>query len=112
MSIIEFLNSECNFGEFILFNIIAFIVWCIIWHLILKKLLNKCDWGSDFVDMGKILGPLAAFGILIFLSILICLFITSIQVILVYGAKLILPLIVFWGGITTFFVLLIRHIKK
>lgn len=112
MNIIEWLNSNLDAGNAIIFSLIALAVWFILWHLMLKKLLVKCDWGYDLVNMGPALGPGAAFGILLFFFIIAVLFIASIQAVLTIGAKMIFPLLIFWGGIITFFVLLIRHIKK
>ena len=101
------------FDAFSILNIlIGFIIWFIVWHLIIVKLFCKCSFISDLMDYGPIMAPVASFGILLFLTVLVILFIASIQAALLYGAKMIFVLLLFWSGIITFFVLLTRHIKK
>ena len=96
----------------ILYILIALVIWFIVWHLIIVKLFNKCYFISGLMDEGPIRAPLASFGLLLMLCVLVILFIASIQAALLYGAKMILALLLFWGGIITFFVFLIRRIRK
>ena len=112
MNIIEWLNSEFDAGYGLIFSLIAFAVWFILWHLILKKVFEKNCWLDDFVEMGPIAGPAATFGILLFLSIIAVLFISSIQAALIYGTKMIFSLLLFWGIIITTVVLIVRSIIK
>ena len=112
MNIIEWLTSNFDAGDGLIFSLIAFAVWFILWHLLLKKVFEKNCWLDDFVEMGPIAGPAATFGILIFLSIIAVLFISSIQAALDYGTKMIFALSIFWGILITFFVFLIRKFRK
>lgn len=112
MNIIEqTLNSPFELSD-ILYILIAFVIWFILWHLIISKLFKKYTIIYELMDYGPILAPIASFGILLFFSVIAILFIASIQVVLTIGAKMIFPLLIFGGGIITFFVFLIRHIKK
>ena len=96
----------------ILYILIALVIWFIVWHLIIVKLFNKCNFISGLMDEGPIRAPLISFCLLIMLCIFVVLFIASIQAALLYGAKMILVLLLFWGGLIALFVLLIRHIRK
>lgn len=112
MNIIEqTLNSPLELSD-IIYTLIAFVIWCIIWHLIIVKLFNKCELISDLMSEGPILAPIGSFTILLFLYVLAILFIGSIQAAFSIGAKIILPLLIFWGAVITFFVFLIKHLKK
>lgn len=112
MNIIEWFKSNLDAGDAIILSLIALAIWFILWHLIISKLFKKYTFICELMDLGPILAPLASFGILLFFSIIAVLFIASIQAVLTIGAKMIFPLLIFWGGIITFFVILIRHIKK
>lgn len=112
MNIIEWLNDNFDAGDAIIYSLIALAVWFVLWHLIIRKLFRKSTFINEIMDYGPILAPLASFGILLFVSVIAVLFIASIQAALSYGAKMIFVLLLFWGGIITFFVFLIRHIRK
>ena len=111
MKIIEWLNSSFD----VLYALVAFIVWFILWHLInfiTSKVLKKCDINYDLMGMGPFLAPIASFGIAIFLSLIILLFVASIQVTIEYGIKLLFPILIFWGGFIAFAVFFIKKFKK
>ena len=112
MNIIEYINGNFDAGDAIIHSLIALVVWFVAWHLIISKLFRKYTLIDELMDYGPILAPLASFGILLFLSVIAVLFIASIQAALSYGAKMIFSLLLFWGGSITFFVLLIRHMRK
>ena len=86
-------------------------VWYILWHLIIKRILRQCNVTSFWYELYE-LGAFGALGILIFLLILVILFIASIQASLEYGIKMLFPLFIFWGGIGTVTILVIRAIRK
>lgn len=111
MKIIEWFNSSIT-AESLIYFAIALVVWFIVWHLLISKLCNKSDFIYDLVKMGPILAPIASFGLLVFFAFFILLFIASIQIAFEYGTIMSLMLLAFWGGIVTFFVFLIRHIRK
>ena len=112
MNIIEqTLNSPLELRD-ILYTLIAFVIWFIIWHLVIVKLFNRCELISDLMSEGPILAPICSFGILLFLYVFAILFIGSIQAVFAIGAKIIFPLVIFWGAVITFFVFLIKHLKK
>ena len=110
-NIIEWLNSSFDIS----YVLIAFVIWAILWNLInivTSKILKKYDLNYDFLNMGPILGSIASFGIAVSLSLVILLIVASIQIAIDYGAKMIFPCLVFWGGIITFFVFLIKKLRK
>ena len=112
MNIIEqTLNSPLEFND-ILYTLIALIIWYIIWHLIIVKLFSKCDLISDLMRYGPLGSPLLSFTILLFLYVLAILFIGSIQAAFSIGVKIIFRLLIFWGVVITFFVILIKNLKK
>lgn len=112
MNIIEWLTENFDAGDAILHSLIALAIWFVVWHLIICKLFKKCTFIGEIMDYGPILAPIASFGILLFLSVFVVLFIASIQAALSYGAKMIFVLSLFWSGVIAFFVLLIRQIRK
>ena len=112
MNIIEWFNENVDAGDAILFALVAFVVWFAMWHLFVKQLLVKCSWGYDLVNMGRFLGPCAAFGILMFFSVVLGLFVASVQAVFTIGVKMLFPLLLFWGGIIALSVFFIKHIKK
>lgn len=105
-NILEWLNSNFDAGDAIIFGLIAFAIWFVFW-----KLISKLFWKHKLYSILE-LGAVGSFGILIFLSLIVVLFIASIQAVIGYGAKLLIPLIIFWGGVITFFVFLIRKLRK
>lgn len=106
-TIIDWLNSPFELNVML----IALIVWFAAWHLFIKKLLKKQPVTSIWYEMYE-LGSFAVFGIVLFLSLFVCLFIASIQYLIIYGVKMLFPLIAFWGILTIFVVLIIRAVKK
>ena len=107
-NIIDFtLNAPLNI--FRLLILVA--VWHILWHLIIKRILRRCKVTSFWYELYE-LGALGALGFMIFLLIFVILFIVSIQAVIEYGIKLLLPLFIFWGGIGTVAILIIRAILK
>lgn len=115
MNIIEWLNANFDAGDAIIYGLIALVVWTILWNifnLITSKLLKKYDLNYDLFDMGPIRAPMASFGILIFLSLIVVLFIVSIQAAIEYGTKMLFPLLIFWGGFIAFVVFFIKKLKE
>ena len=110
-NIIDFLNSSVDAGDVLIISIIALAVWVILWHLVFYRFLKRCKVTSFWYAMYQ-LGAVGTFSILIFLSFIAILLIASIQAVLHYGAILLLPLIVFWGGLIAVATLIIRHIRK
>ena len=110
-NIIEFLNSSVDAGEALIALITALAVWVIFWHLILARLLKRCKVTSFGYAVYE-LGAVGSFGTLILLSLIAILFIVSIQSVLSYGVRLLLPLLLFWGGIITIAILIIKYIRK
>ena len=89
----------------------AIVVWYILWHLIIKRILRRCKITSFWHKLYE-LGASGTFGIVIFVLIIAILFIASIQTVIEYGIKLLFPLFIFWGGFVTFTIYLIRFINK
>lgn len=112
MNVIEWLYRNTDAGDVLSLSLIALAIWYVVWHLIISKFFRKYDFISDLMQFGPLMAPIASFGILLFFSLIAILFISSIQAALLYGAKMILVLLLFWSGIITFFILLIRHIRK
>ena len=112
MNIIEWLQTNVDAGDALIISLISLGTLFILYHLFLTKILEKFDFGYDLLQMGPILGPLALFCILLFLSIITVLFISSVQAISEYGIGMIFALLLFWGGFITISVLIIRYIKK
>ena len=110
-NIIEFLNSHYDAGDALISSIIALAAWSILWRLIFQRLLRRCNVTSFWYELYE-LGALGTFCILIFLLIIAVLFVASLQAVLCYGTNLLFPLIIFWGGITTIAILIIRYIRK
>lgn len=107
-NILDFtLNAPLNI--FRLLILVA--VWYILWHLIIKRILRRCKVTSFWYELYE-LGAFGALGLTIFLLIFVILFIASIQAVIEYGIKLLLPLFIFWGGIGTVAILIIRAILK
>lgn len=94
---------------FILFKALA--VWYILWHLVIKRILRRCKVTSFWYGLYE-LGAIGTFGVIVFLSIIVILFIASLQAALSYGIKMLFPLFIFWGGIVTIAILIIRSIRK
>ena len=86
-------------------------VWYILWNLIIKRILKRCNVTSFWYELYK-LGAFGSLGLTIFLLIFVILFIASIQAVIEYGIKLLLPLFIFWGGIGTVAILIIKAILK
>ena len=89
----------------------AVVVWYILWHLIIKRILKRSKVTSFWYKIYE-LGILGALGIVMFLSIIVILFIASIQAIIEYGIKILFPMFLFWGGFISFTIFLIRYINK
>jgi hypothetical protein len=89
----------------------AVVLWYILWHLVIKRILWKCEVTSFWYALYE-LGAFGTFGIVVFLSIIAILFIASIQAVIGYGIKMLVALFLFWGIIVTFVVLIIKHIRK
>ena len=107
-NIIEFtLNS--TFDIFTLLKAVA--VWYILWHLIIKRILKRSKVTSFWYEIYE-LGALSAFGIVMFLAVIVILFIASIQALIEYGIKILFPMFLFWGGFVSFTIFLIRYINK
>ncbi|MBQ3495725.1 MAG: hypothetical protein IJA76_03455 [Clostridia bacterium] len=112
MNIIEWLNTNFDAGDAIIYGLIALVIWSIIWRLFIVKVFGKTAFISDLMNEHPRLASVASFGILLFFSVIVVLLISSIQAGLEYGAKMIFMLLIFWGVVITFFVLLIRKITK
>ena len=106
-NVIDLLNSPLNLGMWI--KIIA--AWFVIWHMALKRILRKCKVTSFWYELYE-LGAFGTLGILLFISLIAILFIGSIQAAIEYGIKLLFPLFIFWGGLITIVVFIIRSIRK
>ena len=94
---------------FILFGSLA--VWYILWHFVIKRILRRCKVTSFWYELYQ-LGASGTLGIIVFLSIILIIFIASIQAVLGYGIKMLFPLFIFWGGIVAIAILIIRYIRK
>lgn len=105
MNILVWLNKNIDAGDALFFCLIALDIWFIIWKL-LYKVLGKYKL-YDFME----LGVLGSFGILIFLSIIIVLFVASIQAAIEYGVIMLFPLFIFWGTLTAFVIFFIKKFK-
>ena len=106
-NIIDLLNSPLDIG--VLAVVVA--AWFVVWHVALKRILRKCKVTSILYELYE-LGAFGTLGILLFLSLIAILFIGSIQSVIEYGIKLLFPLFIFWGGLLTIAILIIRHIRK
>ena len=106
MNIIERLNKSIDAGDAILYDVLAFIIWFILWKLI-SILLEKHKLYSLLE-----LGAVGSFAILLFLAIIVVLFIASIQAAISLGFQLLLPLTFFWGGFIAIVVFIIKKLKK
>ena len=106
-SVIDLLNSPLDVG--VLVVVIA--AWFVIWHVALRKILRKCKVTSIWYELYE-LGAFGTLGILLFLSLIAILFIGSIQAAIEYEIKLLFPLFIFWGGLITIAVLIIKSIRK
>ena len=82
MNIIEWINTNYDAGDAMTFALIAFLVWFILWK-ILSRIFEKRKM-YDLLELGAI----GSFGILLFLSIIVVLFIASIQAIIEYEIKM------------------------
>lgn len=104
------LNAPLDFLDiFRLFA--AFVVWCLLWHVVIKKILRRCKVTSFWYALYE-LGVFGTFSFLILLLIITILFIASLQAALNYGTKLLFPLIIFWGGFVVIAILIIKAIQK
>ena len=110
-NIIELINSNFDAGDALIGGIIALVAWPILWRLIFERFLRRCKVTSFGYALYE-LGALGTFGILIVLSLIAILFIGSIQAVIGYGIRLLLPLFIFWGGIIAIAILVIKAIRK
>lgn len=101
------LNAPLNLKQAIIFVL----VFLLLWHLVIKRFLRKCNPVSFWYELYE-LGPLAALGIVIFLGILVIIFIASVQAIIAFGIKMLLPMVLFWGFLFAFAYHFIRYCKK
>ena len=106
-SVIDLLNSPIDAG--VLVVVIA--AWFVIWHVALKRILRECKVTSIWYELYE-LGALGTFCILLCLLLIAILFIGSIQAAIEYGTKMLAPLLLFWGFITTIVILIIKAIRK
>ena len=106
MNIIEWLGANVDAFDAIVIGLIALVIWFIIWKL-LSKVLEK---HKLYSIMG--LGALGSYLILVFLAFIVVIFIASIQGAIEYGIKLAFPLLIFWGGFTTFVIFLVKRFNK
>ena len=106
-SVIDLLNSPLDVG--VLVVVIA--AWFVIWNVALRKILRKCKVTSIWYELYE-LGAFGTLGILLFLSLITILFIGSIQAAIEYEIKLLFPLFIFWGGLITIAVLIVKSIRK
>ena len=106
-NVIDLLNSPLDLGMWI----IVIAAWFIIWHVALKRILRKCKVTSFWYELYA-LGAFGTLGILLFLSLIAIIFIASIQAVIGYGMKLLFPLFIFWGGLLTIAIFIIRYIRK
>ena len=102
-NVIDLLNRPINWA--VLGAIVA--TWFLLWHLLLKHILKKCSVTSFWYELYE-LGAIGILGILIFLSIILLLLIGSIQAVITFGIQMLFPLALFWGGIITIVVLIVR----
>ena len=109
-NVIDLLNSPLTIYH-ILGALCAVAVWFAFWHLLLKTLLKKCK-VTSFGHTLYELGAFGTFGVIVFLLIIVILFIASLQAVLSYGVRMIFPLFMFWGGLVTIAILIIRAIRK
>ena len=112
MSIIEWLNSNIDAGDAIIYGLIALVIWFILWHLLISKLHKKSNIINDLVEMGPISGALASLSIVVFLAFIALLFVASIQITIEFGVKMIFPLLLFWGAIIALFIFIVKKFKS
>lgn len=112
MSFIEWLNKSMDVGDAIKYLLITLAIWFLLWHLVITKLFKKYDIIYELMDYGPILAPIASFGIIIFLSLFVGLFLASIQIAIAYGIKMTIVLTAFWGGLAALIVFLIKQTNK
>ena len=105
--IIDLINSPLDIGVLV----VVVIAWFVIWHVALKRILRKCKVTSLWYALYE-LGAFGTFGVLIFLFLIAILFIASLQAALNYGTKMLLPLVIFWGGFAVIAILIIKAIRK
>lgn len=101
------LNAPFDLGM----AIILILLWILLWHLIIKRILRKCNVTSFWYNLYE-LGAFGTMAIVIFINIIIILLIASIEALIELGIKMLFPLAIFWGGVFAFAYLLIRHCKK
>lgn len=89
----------------------VFAVWCILWHLVIKRILQRCKATSFWHELYE-LGAFGTFGVIVFLLIIAIIFVASLQAALSYGIRMLFPLFIFWGGLVTIAILIIRAIRK
>lgn len=90
---------------------IASAVWYVLWHLVIKRILQRCKVTSFWYELYA-LGAFGTLGVMLFLFVVVILFIASLQAALSYGIKMLFPLFIFWGGFVTIAILIIRSIRK
>lgn len=104
---IDLLNSP--FDVCALIGFVA--VWFVLWHAILKRILKRCKVTSIWYELYE-LGAFGTIAIVVFFLIIVAIFIGSIQATIVYGIKLLFPLLLFWGGFVAIAVLIVRAVRK
>lgn len=110
-TLIGWLNKNIDGGDVLVYSMIAFVAWFIFWKLLLGRVLEKCYCNSFWYALYE-LGAAGTFLLIFFLLFITVLFITSFQALSAYGLRMIFVLSLFWGGVITLFVFLIKHIKK
>lgn len=107
MNVIELLNAPGDLSDILIGFLITFVPWFVLRHTLIRKFLEK----RKLYALLEI-GALASYGILLIIAFLFILLISSIQIVFEYGAKMLFPLFLFWGGVIVFLVLLIRRLTK
>lgn len=87
------------------------LLWIAIWHLIIKRILCKCDVTSFWYELYK-LGAFGTLGIIVFLAIIGILLASSVELLLCAGDEMGFPILIFWGIVGSFFVCLIKHLRN
>ena len=110
ITLLEWLEGNVDGGAVFVWGIVAMLILCLLWWLFLGDLLHKCNVSSLGYKLYEA-GPIGTFGILLFLKFFIVLLITSIQASFIHGAKMIFPLLVFWGIIVAAVIFIAKHKK-
>ena len=109
-NVIDLLNTPLTIYH-ILWALCAVAIWFAFWHLLLKKLLKRRKVTSFGYALYE-LGSFGTLGVIVFLLLIAILFIGSIQAVIKSEIKLLFPLFIFWGGVITIAILIIRAIRK